>query len=96
MSDSFEVNYAELEAIISRLGYASDDLGGARRTAPTDAPAGVGGAAAAAMVAHLLRSASTLCQGLEGAIAGVTQTRDDYRLVDQRVADRGVRIMEPQ
>lgn len=96
MSDGLEVNFAELDAIVSRFANGMEDLGDAGRLAPTDSPTGLGAEAAAAMVTHLLHSAATLCQGLEDAAAGVMQTREDYAAVDETAAARGNRVMEPR
>lgn len=95
MSDGIEVSYAELDAIVSRFQMGLEDLGNARRRAPTGSPAGLGGATAASVVSHLLRSAAALCEGIEAAAAGVRQTREDYSAIDEAVAVRGHRMTEP-
>lgn len=96
MSNGFEVSFDELDAIVRRFGNGIEDLGEAGRAAPTTAPAGLGGEVATAMVAHLLRNAATLCQGLEDAAAGVMQAREDYRSIDETAANRGNSLMGPQ
>ena len=89
MSGGFDIELATFDTLIARLLEGADALADAGTSAPTTVTSGLGGAATAEMVQHLLRNAGNLCAALEVSAAGVGDSRDDYAAADARAAGGG-------
>ena len=84
MSQSFAIEFATLDHIVSRLRTTVETMGTSAVGAPTTVGAGAGSAATAAILEHLVRNAANVCAALEVSAAGVAESRADYNAVDQR------------